>query len=63
MERLTESLALLREAARSISKPAVRRALEHAPETATAVLNEIDSNLNQIGRAVAVRRPTRDATT
>jgi hypothetical protein len=57
MERLTESLALLREAARSISKPAVRRALEHAPETATAVLNEIDSTLNQIGRAVAVRRP------
>ncbi|MFJ2007990.1 hypothetical protein [Streptomyces chartreusis] len=58
LARLNEALALLREAARSISKPAVRRALEQDPQTAQAVLDEIDTNLNKIGRAVAVQRPT-----
>ncbi|MGW4784887.1 hypothetical protein [Streptomyces sp. NPDC004230] len=57
LARLRETLALLREAARSISKPAARRALEEAPEAAHTVLTEIDDNLNKIGRAVAVRRP------
>lgn len=56
LERLNEALALLREAARSISKPGVRRALEQDPQTANAVLDEIDTNLNKIGRAVAVQR-------
>jgi hypothetical protein len=56
LERLQETLVLLREAARSISKPAVRRALEEAPEAARAVLGEIEGNLNKIGRAVAVRQ-------
>ncbi|MEW2471070.1 hypothetical protein AB0919_39725 [Streptomyces sp. NPDC046994] len=57
LDRLRETLVLLREAARSISKPVARRALEEAPEAAQAVLVEIDDNLNRIGRAVAVRRP------
>lgn len=57
LDRLQETLALLREASRSISKPAVRRALEQDPQTAIAVLDEIDTNLNKIGRAVAVQRP------
>jgi hypothetical protein len=57
LERLNETLALLREAARGISKPAVRRALGADPAAASAVLVEIEDNLNKIGRAVAVRRP------
>lgn len=57
LDRLQETLALLREASRSISKPAVRRALEQDPQTTKAVLDEIDTNLNKIGRVVAVQRP------
>jgi hypothetical protein len=57
LDRLNEALALLREAARSISKPAVRRALEQSPQIAIPVLDEIDTNLNKIGRIVAVQRP------
>lgn len=57
LDRLNEALALLREAARSISKPAVRRALEQSPQVAIPVLDEIDTNLNKIGRIVAVQRP------
>ncbi|MET7898553.1 hypothetical protein [Streptomyces mirabilis] len=58
LERLNETLALLREAARGISKPAVRRALEADPAAASAVLDEIAENLNKIGRTVTVQRPT-----
>ncbi|EST18021.1 hypothetical protein [Streptomyces roseochromogenus] len=57
LERLNETLALLREAERGISKPAVRRALEAEPAAAAALLAEIESSLNKIGRTVAVRRP------
>uniref|UniRef100_UPI003F495551 hypothetical protein n=1 Tax=Streptomyces chartreusis TaxID=1969 RepID=UPI003F495551 len=57
LDRLTEVLALLREAARSITKPAVRRALEQNQRTAGAVLDDIDTHLNKIGRTVAVQRP------
>lgn len=57
LERLNEALALLREASRSLSKPGVRRALDANPAAASAVLAEIEDNLNKIGRAIAVRRP------
>ncbi|MDQ0904193.1 hypothetical protein QFZ22_000178 [Streptomyces canus] len=57
LDRLNETLALLREAERGLSKPAVRRALEADPATAATVLSEIDSTLNKLGRTVAVRRP------
>jgi hypothetical protein len=57
LERLNETLALLREAARGISKPAVRRALDADPAAASALLNEIAENLNKVGRTVAVQRP------
>ncbi|WP_351233290.1 hypothetical protein [Streptomyces sp. NPDC002133] len=56
LQRLNETWALLREASRSISKPAVKRALDEAPETTEPLLREIDSELNKIGRAIAVRR-------
>ncbi|MFF7764204.1 hypothetical protein [Streptomyces griseorubiginosus] len=57
LDRLTETLALLREAERGLSKPAVRRAVEADPAAAATVLSEIDSTLNRLGRMVAVRRP------
>jgi hypothetical protein len=57
MERLQETLALVREAAKGLSKPMVRRALEESPVTAAALLDAIATDLNKIGRAVAVRRP------
>ncbi|GAA2523228.1 hypothetical protein [Streptomyces longisporus] len=57
LDRLNETLALLREAERGISKPAVRRALEESPAAAATALSEIENLLNKIGRAVAVRRP------
>ncbi|WP_331736776.1 hypothetical protein OG426_55355 (plasmid) [Streptomyces canus] len=57
LDRLNEALALLREAERGLSKPAVRRAIEAEPAAAATVLSEIDSTLNKIGRTVAVRRP------
>ncbi|MDX3763843.1 hypothetical protein [Streptomyces sp. AK02-04a] len=56
LQRLNETLALLREASRNISKPGVKRALDQAPETAVVVLAEIESLLNKIGRTVAIRR-------
>ncbi|WP_210594165.1 hypothetical protein [Streptomyces sp. GESEQ-35] len=56
VERLQETLALLREASRGLGKPAVRRALEDAPAETAALLAEIDNSINKIGRAVAVRR-------
>ncbi|MEU9412222.1 hypothetical protein AB0E08_41920 [Streptomyces sp. NPDC048281] len=58
LNRLNETLALVREAARTITKPAVRRALEQDPQTVQAVLDEIDTNLNKVGRAIAVQRPS-----
>lgn len=57
LQRLTETLALLREAERNMSKPGVRRALEADVAAASATIEEIDTILNKIGRMVAVRRP------
>ncbi|MEU1276287.1 hypothetical protein [Streptomyces sp. NPDC005799] len=57
MERLQETLALVREAAKGLSRPAVRRALEESPAAAVALLDAIATDLNKIGRTVAVRRP------
>ncbi|MFD7282337.1 hypothetical protein ACFV80_36265 [Streptomyces sp. NPDC059862] len=56
LQRLNETLALLRQAARGLSKPAVRRALEADAAATNLVLAEIENSLNKIGRAVAVRR-------
>jgi hypothetical protein len=56
VQRLTEALAVLREVDRSVSKPAVKRALEQDPETADALLTEINTTLNKIGRTMSVRR-------
>ncbi|GGN46353.1 hypothetical protein [Streptomyces fuscichromogenes] len=58
LSRLNDTLALVREAARTITKPAVRRALEQNPQTVQAVLDEINTNLNKVGRAIAVQRPS-----
>ncbi|MEU3342768.1 hypothetical protein [Streptomyces sp. NPDC006668] len=57
MERLQETLALVRQAAKGLSRPAVRRALEESPAAAVALLDAIATDLNKIGRAVAGRRP------
>lgn len=56
VQRLTAALAELRQVERSISKPAVKRALEHDPENVRELLAEFDTTLNKIGRAVSVRR-------
>ncbi|MEV6175415.1 hypothetical protein AB0L99_45450 [Streptomyces sp. NPDC051954] len=56
VERLRETVALLREASRRLGKPVVRRALEDAPGETAALLAEIDNSINKIGRAAAVRR-------
>jgi hypothetical protein len=55
VERLVTTLARLSEAAKAVNRAVVRRALEDHPDTAAALIRDIDQTLNKIGRAVAVR--------
>ncbi|MFE4922357.1 hypothetical protein [Streptomyces sp. NPDC056661] len=57
VRRLMQSLALVRDAAKTINRPAVRRAMDEHPEAAMLVVQEIETTLGKIGRAIAVRRP------
>lgn len=57
IERLQNTLASLREAAKKVNKSAARRAVEAQPDTAVPLIQEIGSLLQQIDRAVAIRLP------
>lgn len=56
IRKLAAALNDLRVVGRRLTKPAVKRALEHDPEGTSALLKEFDEVLNGIGRTVAVRR-------
>jgi hypothetical protein len=56
IRRLAAALTDLRAVGRRLTKPAVKRAMEHDPEGTSALLKEFDEVLNGIGRTVAVRR-------
>ncbi|MDQ8707526.1 hypothetical protein RCO28_34410 [Streptomyces sp. LHD-70] len=55
LQQLNAALAVLSSVETKISKPLVRRALEHDPETAQVVLKEIFDSLNRIERTLTVR--------
>ncbi|MFE4540683.1 hypothetical protein ACFRKB_37395 [Streptomyces scopuliridis] len=57
IERLEAALASLKEAAKKVNKPAARRAVETQPDVAVPLIEAIGATLQQIDRAVAVRRP------
>ncbi|MFE4654934.1 hypothetical protein [Streptomyces sp. NPDC056707] len=57
VRRLMQSLALVTDAAKAISRPAVRRAIDEHPEAVMLVVKEIEAGLGKIGRAIAVRKP------
>ncbi|MFE9007414.1 hypothetical protein ACFYOY_35740 [Streptomyces sp. NPDC007875] len=56
IRRLRKALAQLQEAAKSINRPTVQRALSSHPEAAEQLLGEIDQALDKVKRAV--RRPS-----
>ncbi|MFD8938572.1 hypothetical protein ACFV0R_25535 [Streptomyces sp. NPDC059578] len=57
IERLTEALAALRQAAKKVSKAATRRVVDNNPEEAVPLVNSIGAVLQQIDKAVSVRLP------
>ena len=59
VRRLMQALASVTDAAKAISRPAVRRAVDEHPEAAILVVKEIETQLGKIGRAIAVRKPAR----
>ncbi|WP_327129697.1 hypothetical protein [Streptomyces sp. NBC_01727] len=59
VRRLMQALACVTDAAKAVSRPAVRRAVDEHPEAAMLVVREIEAQLGKIGRAIAVRKPAR----
>ncbi|MFE5669226.1 hypothetical protein ACFQ7W_35570 [Streptomyces niveus] len=57
IERLQNTLASLKEAAKKVNKATARRAVEAQPDVAAPLIHEIGSLLQQIDRAVAIRLP------
>lgn len=59
VRRLMQALASVTDAAKAISRPAVRRAFDEHPEATMLVAKEIETQLGKIGRTIAVRKPGR----
>ncbi|MFE2092838.1 hypothetical protein [Streptomyces sp. NPDC059460] len=59
VRRLMQTLAHLKDAARGISRPVVRRAIDEHPEAAVLMVTEIAAALGKIERTIAVRKTTR----
>ncbi|MFG2630780.1 hypothetical protein [Streptomyces sp. NPDC048473] len=59
VRRLMRALASVTDAAKAISRPAVRRAVDEHPEAAMLVVEKIETQLGRIGRVIAVRKPAR----
>ncbi|WP_328891947.1 hypothetical protein [Streptomyces sp. NBC_00316] len=56
VRRLMQALASVTDAAKAVSRPAVRRAVDEHPEAAMLVVKEIETQLGKIGRTIAVRK-------
>ncbi|MGY4920643.1 hypothetical protein ACWD9K_36775 [Streptomyces sp. 900116325] len=59
VRRLMQALASVTDAAKTVTRPAVRRAIDEHPEAAMLVVKEIETQLGKIGRAIVVRKPAR----
>lgn len=55
VRRLMQALASVTDAAKTVSRPAVRRAVDEHPEAAMLVVKEIETQLGKIGRAIALQ--------
>ncbi|MFD5820244.1 hypothetical protein [Streptomyces sp. NPDC127038] len=60
IERLQATRAALKDAAKSVNRSSVRRAVEVQPDIAVPLIKEIGTLLQQIDRAVAIRLPKTD---